>query len=138
MGRAELGFYRGVTTLCIWATWLSALPLVFLGGLLIGEVFYWLAQAHWMRVTLCTLGNYASAPNIPGVNQFVQHELDRCDVNSGARGLDIILNYALNDLSVFMSLTALSFAGIFVFVYLAESAGRAADDIERRLERKPS
>jgi hypothetical protein len=138
MSKAELGFYRGLTTLFIWMTWLCWFPMIFLGGLLIGEIFYWLSEAQWIRVTLCTLGNYATPRNIPGVNQFVQHELDRCDVNTGARGVDIILNYALNELSVFISLTALSFVGIFIFYYLAESVGEAADEMERKLERRVS
>jgi hypothetical protein len=106
MGKAELAFYRALTNVLIWMTWLCAVPLVFLGGLLIGEVFYWLAEAHWVRVTLCTLGNYLGAPNIPKVNQFVAHEMDRCDVGTGARGLDLIINCVLNELPAFISLAA--------------------------------
>jgi hypothetical protein len=108
-----------------------------LAGILIGNVFHWLYDAHWMRVTLCTLGNYASDRNIPGVNQLVQHEADRCDMDTGARGLDIILNYALNDVSAFISLGALSFVGISIFYFLAESVGETADNIERKLKPPP-
>jgi hypothetical protein len=89
------------------------------------------------RVTLCTLGNYASDRDIPGVNQLVQHEADRCDADTGARGLDIILNYALNDVSAFISLGALSFVGISIFYFLAESVGETADNIERKAKPPP-
>jgi hypothetical protein len=134
MGNAEPGFYRGLTNLLVWIVWLFLLPLVLLFGLLIGEVFYWLSEAHWTRVTLCTLGNYMAAPNIPGVNQFVAHELDQCDVSTGALGLDIILNYVLNELTVFLSVPLISFWGIAIFVWLSGATDAAAIEIERRLE----
>jgi hypothetical protein len=131
MNKSDLWLWRGLTNITVWMTWLFGLPLALLLGLLIGEGFYWLAEAHWIRVTLCTLGNYMASPNIPKVNQFVAHELDRCDVDTGARGLDLILNYCLNEASVFLSVAVVSILGMCVFIWLSELANDNADRIER-------
>jgi hypothetical protein len=72
-----------------------------------------------------------ASPNIPKVNQFVAHELDRCDVDTGARGLDLILNYCLNEASVFLSVPVVSILGMCVFIWLSELANDNADRIER-------
>jgi hypothetical protein len=66
------------------------------------------------------------------VNQALVHELDRCDVDTGARGLDLMLNYVLNDISAFLWISAASILGVVLFVllaFLAEAAdaSRVAD-----------
>lgn len=101
-------------------------------GLLVGEVFYWLVEARWMRVTLCTLSNVMTSPSKQS-NEFIAHEFDRCDVATGARGFDLILNYFINDLSVFLSLSAVSFIGIGLGVYFQAVCIDAADRVERTL-----
>jgi hypothetical protein len=136
MHKGDLLLWRGLANLTVWITWLFALPLALLFGLLVGEVFYWLAEAHWIRVTLCTLGNYMASANIPKVNQLLAHESDRCFMDTGARGLDMILNYCLNEASVFLSVSVVSILGVCLGVGLSGAAETTVDEIERRLKRE--
>ena len=92
-------------------------------------------KAHWIRITLCTLGNAARETRTHG-NVFVLHELDRCDVDTGAKGLDLILNYYVNELSLFVSVPIYSILGMIVFGWLAGKWGNRADEIEVELTRQ--
>ena len=75
------------------AVWVGAvvflIPSLFLSVFLMGEAFQWFDKAHWIRITLCTLGNAARETRTHG-NVFVLHELDRCDVDTGAKGLALL------------------------------------------------
>ena len=89
----ELWFYRGLQNIAVWVgAVVFLIPSLFLSVFLMGEAFQWFDKAHWIRITLCTLGNAARETRTHG-NVFVLHELDRCDVDTGAKGLDLILNY---------------------------------------------
>src|SRR6516162_4629963 len=115
------------------AVWVGAvvflIPSLFLSVFLMGEAFQWFDKAHWIRITLCTLGNAARETRTHG-NVFVLHELDRCDVDTGAKGLDLILNYYVNELSLFVSVPIYSILGMIVFGWLAGKWGNPADEIE--------
>jgi hypothetical protein len=132
MNRGDLWLVRGLAKLLEWMTWLCTLPLMLLLGLLVGQVVYWLAEARWIRATLCTLNNYLGAPNIPKVNQFVAHELDRSEVNTGARGVDVILSYLINDMPLLLSGAAISMGGLILFIWAHQGLMDTADRIERQ------
>jgi hypothetical protein len=141
---SKAGLYLGLATmeliLFLWlpvAVIFGLLSLMSLLFYLIGETVYWLLTAHWMRITLCTFGTTMAAPKIPNVNQGLAHELDRCDVETGARGLDLILSYVVNDISAFLWVSAASVLSVVLFVllaFLAEAADEAAYRITRKLK----
>jgi hypothetical protein len=134
MDRGDLWLVRGLAKIVEWLAWLCTLPLVLLLGLLVGEVFFWLFEAHWVRLTICTLYGYLNAPADKQVNQFLAHELDRCDVNTGARGVDLIVNYVLNEMPAFLSVSALSIFGLFLFIFMHQTLTDSIEKIEREAE----
>jgi hypothetical protein len=70
------------------------------------------------------------------VNQFLAHEFDRCDLATSARGLDLILNYLVNELSAFISVSVVSIFGLLLCRYLSEVSDGAAFRIECKLPPK--
>lgn len=134
MLKGELWLVRGLAKITEWLTWLCTAPLMLLLGLLVGEVFYWLFEAHWIRVTLCTLGAFFSAPADKNVNKFLAHEFDRCDVDTGARGVDLMVNYVLNEMPVFLSLSALSLIGLILFIAMHATLRVSIERDEREAE----
>jgi hypothetical protein len=65
MSKAELWFYRKVSRGATSGAILFVMPSLFLLVFLMGECIYWLSNAHWIRITLCTLGNFMRWGNRP-------------------------------------------------------------------------
>ena len=132
MSKLELWFYRGLANITQWVSVVVFLmPSLFLLIFLMREGLYWLGKAEWIRITLCTLGNAMGSANPdPHVNVFVLHQFDRCDVNTGVKGLDLILNYYINELPLFVSVPIYTILGMIVSGWLAGKFIGHADKIQ--------
>jgi hypothetical protein len=89
------------------------LPLILVGLLSFWE---WLATGHWVRATLCT-ASYALGGPMDGPS-WESYEFIRCPVNTGLQVLDFILNYFINELSVFASVSTISAIGLVLTTHL--------------------
>jgi hypothetical protein len=137
LSKLELWFWRGLQNVVAWGgvvvfIWPSFFLLIFL----VGEGLYWFSEGKWIRMTLCTFDSAMRSWPDPYVNIFVLHQFDRCDVDTGAKGLDIVLNYYVNELSLFVSVPIYSFVGMAVFGWLAGKLGDRADKVEGELRRQ--
>lgn len=108
-------FYKTLSVVIIQTGWvLFVAPLTGIGLLLSWE---WLVSAHWVPATLCT-ASYA-LDNISRAGPSLEtHEFSRCPVNTGLDGLNLILNYFINDLSLFTLVPIISAMGLVIAAHL--------------------
>ena len=107
-------FYKALSMVIIQMGWvLFVVPLMGLGLLFFWE---WLVSAHWVRATLCTASYAFEDPR--GARSFESYEFVRCPVNTGLEGLDLILNYFINELSLFASVPIISAIGLVITALL--------------------
>jgi hypothetical protein len=91
---------------------LAILPLI-----LVGLLFFWeWLNTHWVRATLCTV-SYALGGAMDGPS-WESYEFIRCPVNTGLQVLDFVLNYFINELSVFASVSIISAIGLVLTTHL--------------------
>jgi hypothetical protein len=108
-------FYKALSVVIIQMGWV--LVVVSLMG--IGLLFFWewLVSAHWVRATLCTASYAFDDPRGAGPS-LETHEFSRCPINTGLDGLNFILNYFVNELSLFASVPIISAMGLLITAHL--------------------
>jgi len=93
---------------------LFVVPLMGIGLLFSWE---WLVSAHWVRATLCTASYALYDPRGVGPSLEI-HAFSRCPVNMGLDGLNLILNYVINDLSLFALVPIISATSMVIAAHL--------------------
>ena len=108
-------FYKTLSVVIIQMGWvLVAVPLMGIGLLFFWE---WLVSAHWVGATLCTASYAFDDPRGAGPS-LESHEFSRCPVDTGFDGLNLILNYFINDLSLFASVPIISAMSMLIATHL--------------------
>ena len=76
-----------------------------------------LVSAHWIPATLCTASYAFDDPRGAGPS-LETHEFSRCPVNTGLDGLNLILNFLINDLSLFALVPIISAMSMVIAAHL--------------------
>lgn len=108
-------FCKTLSVVIIQTGWvLFVAPLMGIGLLFFWE---WLFNAHWVRATLCTASYAFDDPRGAGPS-LETHEFSRCPVNTGLDGLNLVLNYFINDLSLFALVPIISAMSMVIAAHL--------------------
>jgi hypothetical protein len=111
-------FFRGLSLTILGITFAIVFVSIFLPVMVfVWASGYWLFTAHWLNATPCFLVHYFQDHPKGSRPPLELYEVGRCSVTTGLEAVDGILDYFINDLSVFISGPIIAILALVILVY---------------------
>jgi hypothetical protein len=125
---AKYWFCRGIATVIVWVGCIYAFLLPSL--IFIMQCFDWLGNDRWVHLTLCNVDDWMKLATKRADYPSEIFEKIRCDVSMpGWKGLEHVVRYLINDVSIYLSIPILAAPALFVLIWATAKVDQYKDQL---------